>query len=350
MSNSRAPLLVTPQQVKEIMPDNVGYRRPNRSWGMKMLFAPFDQTSPGDFFRVWFFRVLIALVLVAFGVFVNAWTVITFWSQSNIMVLAAATSVGGPAFAMLRNFFVAIIIGAVYYVTTLWTHDTELPVFVWPEFAFMSPLTGNIGLIPAWIGAGVCIAFYVAFGAGLTNLTLQSPIVNTATSSQQLALLFVGGFVICTSWLYNVCFSSSARDQKHKHWRVAKATAIAMIISGVAFVPLTVGTNPPTSPTPVMPYFSAGLYLAAYMAEPTPALIANPAAFTCIPLFASTGGAIVLCLIVYLLLWGGDRLKENASSSKAADYEEAPSEPQTDDMRAPIRVGSAVKRHINVNF
>ena len=270
------PTLYDPESWK-----NVKWRDMNVPGGIwqAFLWAPFnDPKAPG----VW--SVVGVAVLVFVGCLVNGWVV----KAAYIHALA----VSGDAF--LRSILMAVVSGSIFYVTQLWTHESSLPTFVYPEHSVAMISSLRIGVITA-IGYGVVqYAGYAAAGGilrAIENGTTPG-VTNIATSSTSYVLYWFGASVVVFSYLFNVMLrQGKSENRTAAHYRASGATALAIAALIAAFY------------TSGIKDFSSGLYVtgvivtgdnyATYSGDPV-----NPwASWVFIALLASTAMGALLYLV-----------------------------------------------------
>lgn len=201
------------------------------------FFAPFHdaKTAPD----LW--TTLVVMILVFLGCLFNGWVL-------HAAVLHAL-AVAGDAF--IRTILLASVAGSLFYVTQLWTYESKLMTYIYPEMSMAMIPTLRVGLVTAAIYGVFQFAGYAAAGGILRAINGVVPgVTNVATGSDSYVLYWFGGVFIVFNFVYNVMFKQTAGESMKKaHRRGSLAAALALFAITVAFGTLGLIT------------YSSGLYV-----------------------------------------------------------------------------------------
>lgn len=201
-----------------------------------LFWAPFNsESAPG----LW--SVIGVGLLVYVACLVNGWVITAAYAH--------ALAVAGDAF--IRAILIAAVSASMFYVTQMWTHESMLPTFVYPEHSLAMIATLRIGVVTA-LGYGVVqFGGYASAGGIVRALNGVTPgVTNVAVSANSYWLYWFGTSVVVFSYLYNAMLRQGPVESTTKaHYRASAAAAMAIFAVIVAFY--TLG----------LVHFSSGLYV-----------------------------------------------------------------------------------------
>ncbi len=203
-----------------------------------LFWAPFHdpKTAPD----LW--TTLVVMILVFLGCLFNGWVL----HAAVIHALAVA----GDAF--IRTILLASVAGSLFYVTQLWTYESNLMTYIYPEMSMAMIPTLRVGIVTALIYGVFQFAGYAAAGGILRAIrgTTVAGVTNVATGSDSYWLYWFGGVFIVFNFVYNVMFKQTSGESiKKAHRRGSLAAALALFAITVAFGTLGLIT------------YSSGLYV-----------------------------------------------------------------------------------------
>lgn len=201
-----------------------------------LLWAPFHAR---DRPTIWTASAVMVLVFV--GCLVNGWVLIA--AQLHALAIA------GDAF--IRAILVALVAAIMFYVTQLWTKESKMCTYIYPEISMAMIPSLRVGIIPAVVYGIFQFAGYAAAGGILRALNGVTPgVTNVAISSQSYWLYWFGATFVVFNYVYNAVFKQTATEWSvRQHSRASKAAAVGIFAVTVAFYTLGLFT------------FSSGLYV-----------------------------------------------------------------------------------------
>lgn len=285
------------------------------------MIHPFDKSyAPG-----WLKTVVVA-VLTFLGCLVHGWV----FHASLQNALVVGTSPTSAADLFIRILLVGIVAGTLYAITKMWTYESTLRTYVYPEITLASVVSREIGLIPAAVSMGIQFCGYLAAGgilkAIITTGAAQANLVNgggVALSGTPAVLLWFGTTVIVFNYLYNMKFWNNdgrAESQYHASRRSAKSTAVCIFLITIAFGGIGAANQRLVS-------YTSGLYVTGVIIN---RLDAGATLNIVLPLLASAATGAVLYGIVALLIYGDERKSgsSGSGSSEGTPMEFAPNAAQ----------------------
>jgi len=214
-----------------------GNMRMKSGFWSTLLWAPFNDPSTAP--DLW--TTIVVMILVFLGALFNGWVLHA--------AVSHAVAVAGDAF--IRAILLAAVSGSLFYVTQLWTYESKLMTYVYPEMSIAMVPTLRVGIVTALIYGVFQFAGYAAAGGILRAINGVTPgVTNVATGSDSYVLYWFGGVFIVFNYVYNVMFQqTSAEGMKKAHRRGSLAAALAIFAITVAFYTLGLVT------------YSSGLYV-----------------------------------------------------------------------------------------
>lgn len=202
-----------------------GGRMRNGFWSA-LFWAPFDDAMSAP--DLW--TTIVVMVLVFLGSLFNGWVLHA--------AVAHAVAVAGDAF--IRAILLAAVAGSLFYVTQLWTYESKLMTYIYPEMSIAMIPTLRVGIVTAAIYGVFQFGGYAAAGGILRALNGVTPgVTNVATGSDSYVLYWFGGVFIVFNYVYNVMFKQTeGESMKKAHRRGSLAAALAIFAITVAFYTL----------------------------------------------------------------------------------------------------------------
>lgn len=202
-----------------------------------LLWAPFNdpETRPD----LW--TSIVVMILVFLGTLFNGW----------VLHAAYAHALGVAGDAFIRAILIAAVSGSLFYVTQLWTYESKLMTYVYPELSMAMIPTLRVGILTAMLYGVFQFGGYAAAGGILRALNGVTPgVTNVATGTDSYVLYWFGGVFIVFNYVYNVMFQQTSEEgMAAAHRRGSLAAALAIFGITVAFYTLGLFT------------YSSGLYV-----------------------------------------------------------------------------------------
>lgn len=258
-----------------------------QSW----MFHPFDRPdAPGAL------KTMGIAVLTFVGALVNGLVFILM--LGNALTIGASPTTAADI--VIRSVLIGGVAAVMFCIVKMWTYESMLRHYVYPEIALASVVTREIGIFPALASAGVLFGGYASAG-GIVKALVTTPaagLVNgagVALTTAPKTLLWFGTTFIVFNYLYNMKFHNDDGKRESAYSaarRSAKVTAFAIFAITVAFANLGLVS------------YSSGLYVSGVIANG-----ANTqwAFLVFVPLFAASATAAVLYAVFAFLAWGEDK-------------------------------------------
>lgn len=273
------------------------------------MLHPFDKPyAPG------WLKTVVVVVLTFLGSLVNGWVFHS--ALQNALVVGASPTTAADLF--IRVLLVAIVAGTLYAITKMWTYESTLRTYVYPEITLASVASREIGLVPAAVSMAIQFCGYLAAGgilkAIITTAAAEANLVNgggTVLSGTPAILLWFGTTVIVFNYLYNMKFWNNdgrVESQYHASRRSAKATAVCIFLITIAFGGIGAANQRLVS-------YTSGLYVTGVIINGQDAGVTLNIV---LPLLASAATGAVLYGIVALLIWGDERSGAGRSGSSGS--------------------------------
>lgn len=258
-----------------------------QSW----MFHPFDRAdAPGAL------KTLGIAVLTFVGALVNGFFFLML--VDNALKIGASPTTAADI--VVRSILIGGVAAVLFFIVKMWTYESLLRHYVYPEIVLGSVVTREIGLFPALAACGILFGGYAAAG-GILKAVVTAPeagLVNgagVALTTAPKTLLWFGVSFIVFNYLYNMKFHNDDGKRESAYTaarRAAKVTGFAIFAVTVAFANLGLVS------------YSSGLYVAGVIAN---GLHLEWAFLVFVPLFASAATGAALYAIFAFLSWGEDK-------------------------------------------
>lgn len=289
---------------------------PNSNTMEKLFLAPYhnggSKPSPGT---------AIATALFVFlGALLNGWVF-----HACLDGLLKSALIPTAADKMIRAIIIAIVAAGVYYLPQLWSYDTDLPLTVYPEITWTQVGSMHkIGVLVGLVYNAVQFAGFVVAGFILRQMdgAVNAGVLNAPTDPAGKTLYWFGSMVVCVAYVMAVKLRNDGENEEHSTHRGALASALALFLVTIGFI-----ANLNVS-------YSSGMSVSALIATFSSV---DWAFKVFVPLFASSGAAVLLYLVVLVLVRYGSN-KRPYSGYKKSDSEMSPAA-----SKISSRVGAVLK-------
>jgi len=229
------PALWRPSSLRDL-PASAGARMIGGFW-QTLLWAPFNDPEK----RPDLWSSITVMILVFLGCLFNGWVLHAAYAH--------ALAVAGDAF--IRAILIAAVSGSLFYVTQLWTYESALMTYVYPELSMAMIPTLRVGILTALLYGVFQFGGYAAAGGILRAINGVTPgVTNVATGKDAYVLYWFGGVFIVFNYVYNMMFHQTSMEPRARaHMRASAAAALAIFGITVAFYTLGLFT------------YSSGLYV-----------------------------------------------------------------------------------------